>query len=147
MKKIIALCGVVVLAGCFPQANTVEISDAYMFATPQKFPAAAIFMNIENNTNHNDRMIGFKTDRASRAELHTMETKNDIMKMRRVDGYDIASGDTHTLKPMADHIMMFDMVSDFTAGEVFNGAVVFDNAGEVPVTIMVHPRKSMMKHH
>jgi copper(I)-binding protein len=135
------------LAGCFPQVNTIEISDAYMFATPKKFPAAAIFMNVSNNTDVDDRVIGFKTDRAGRAELHTMETKNDIMKMRRVDGYDIASGDTHTLKPMADHIMVFDMVSDFVTGETFDGVVVFERAGEVPVTIHVQSRKSMMAHH
>ncbi len=147
MKQIIALCFVIMLAGCFPQANTIEISDAYMVETPKKFPAAAIFMMVSNNTDIDDRMIGFKTDRAGRAELHTMETKNDIMKMRRVDGYDIASGDMHTLKPMADHIMVFDMVSDFVDGETFDGVVVFENAGEVPVTIIVKSRQSMMKHH
>jgi copper(I)-binding protein len=147
MKKIIALCFVVVLAGCFPQANTVVVSDAYMFATPKKFPAAAIFMTISNNTKVDDRVIGFKTDRAGRAELHTMETKNDIMKMRHVDGYDIAAGHTHTLKPMADHIMVFDMVSDFVTGEMVDAIVSFEKAGEVAVTIRVKSRADMMKHH
>lgn len=147
MKKIITLCFVVVLAGCFSQSKTVEISDAYMFATPKTFPAAAIFMRVSNNMDMDDRIIDFKTNRAGRAELHTMETKNDIMKMRRVEGYDVAAGNTHILKPMADHIMVFDMVSDFVDGEVIDGTVVFEKAGEIPVNIHVQSRKSIMTHH
>jgi copper(I)-binding protein len=147
MKTIFTLIFAIGLSACLPQSNTMDVTNIHMVATPKTFPAAAIFMDIKNNTDTNDRMVDFKTDRAGRVELHTMETANDIMKMRRVDGYDIASGASHSLKHMADHVMIFDMLSDFVAGETFNGTAIFENAGEVPVTITVKSRNHMMKHH
>lgn len=145
IKKILALVLCFGLFAC-ENAESITINDGYMFATPKTFPAAAIFMTIENNTTQNDRMIDFKTDRAGRTELHTMETKNDIMKMRRVDGYDILSNGSHTLKPMADHIMVFDMPSDFVEGETISATAIFEKAGEIPVTIAVKSRESMKNH-
>lgn len=111
-----------------------------MVETPKTFPAAAIFMTLENHMNTDDRMIDFKTDRAGRIELHTMAMDNDIMRMRQVPHYDVPAGGTHTLKHMADHVMVFDMPSDFVAGEKFEGMAIFENAGEVPVTIAVRSR-------
>jgi copper(I)-binding protein len=134
------------LAGCLPQKEGIHVTDAYMFATPKTFPAAAIFMTLENHTDMNDRMVGFETNRAGRTELHTMALVNDIMRMRQVPHYDIPAGETHTLKPMDDHIMVFDMPSDFVTGETFEGTAIFEKAGEVPVTITVHDRAEMGKH-
>ena len=134
------------LAGCFPSKDGIHVTNAYMFATPKTFPAAAIFMTLENYTDTEDRMIDFRTDRAGRTELHTMETVNDIMKMRRVEGYDVPVEKIHTLKPMADHIMVIDMLSDFTEGEKFQGIAVFEKAGEIPVTVTVKSREDMAKH-
>lgn len=135
------------VTACNPFSNTMEIKHAHMMETPATFPAAAIFMEIKNNTDTNDRMIDFKTDRAGRVELHTMAMDNDIMRMRRVEGYDVASGESHTLKHMADHIMLFDMTSDFVAGEQFQGTAIFEKSGEIPVTITVQSRDQSHNHH
>lgn len=130
------------LGGCFDLPNTMDVSDVYMMETPKTFPAGAIFMTVKNNTNTDDRIIDFKMTRAGRVELHTMATVNDIMKMRRVDGYNIASGDTHVLKPMADHVMVFDFENNFVEGERFPAILVFENAGEIPVTVDVRARSA-----
>ena len=139
--KLLAFLSLFTLVACNLFSNEMVIKHAHMMETPKTFPAAAIFMTIKNNTDTDDRMIDFKTDRAGRVELHTMILENDIMRMRRVEGYDIPAGSYHTLKPMADHIMLFDMESDFVAGETFQGIVIFEKAGDVPVTIYIKPRK------
>jgi len=145
MKPLILYLTLLITA-CNPLSNEMVVKHAHMIETPATFPAAAIFMTIKNNTAVDDRMIDFKTDRAGRTELHTMAMDNDIMKMRRVDGYDIASGGSHKLKHMADHIMLFDMPSDFVAGEEFTGTAIFENSGEIPVTITVKSRENAHKH-
>jgi len=139
---LVLLCAPLLLSGCFPQKNGVVVTNAYMVETPKTFPAAAIFMTLENHTGQRDRMIDFKTDRAGRVELHTMALENNIMRMRQVSHYDVMAGGKHELKHMADHIMLFDMQSDFVVGETFNGVVLFEKAGEIPVTIYVKPRRS-----
>ena len=134
------------LAGCFSQTDKIEVRDAYAYATPKTFPAAAIFMTIENKTAIDDRMVGFKTDIAGRTELHTMETVNDIMRMRQVEDYKIPSGQSHILKPIADHVMIFDIKEDLVEGQTINGIAVFEKSGEIPLTMIVKSRAEMMKH-
>lgn len=145
------LCTLLLCAGLFACefADNVTVTDAYMVETPQTFPAAAIFMTVSNRTGDDDRMIDFKTNRAGRVEFHTMEMVNDIMRMRRVDDYVFPSNWDNTvylLSPGGDHIMVFDMTSDFTAGENFQAVAIFEKSGEVPVTITVRTREEMSKH-
>lgn len=143
MKKFIPLFLFVVLAACNPfAAKEMKITDAYSVETPKTFPAAAVFMTIENNTDIDDRMVGFKTDRAARVELHTMDMANDVMRMRRVDDYTIATGESHTLKPGGDHVMLFGMNQGLVEGEAYDGVAVFEKAGEIPVTVTVRPREN-----
>ena len=136
------------MAGCLPQKQGIHINDAYSFATPKTFPAAAIFMTVDNTTDTDDRMIAFKADEVSgRTELHTMQTVNDIMRMRRVDGFDIAAnGGKIELKPMSDHVMLFELVKDIEKGATFNGIAVFEKAGEIPVKVHVKDRAEMAHH-
>jgi copper(I)-binding protein len=143
--KFIILGVPLVIAGCLPQKQAVTITDAYSFATPQTFPAAAIFMTVENTTEADDRMIEFTADEVSgRTELHTMQMSNNIMRMRRVNEFNIDSnGGIITLEPMSDHVMLFDLKKDLTAGETFEGVALFENAGEIPVTIQVKDREEM----
>jgi|GEM_PF-1477230 len=148
MKKFIhVVCVLLLISACYPTSHTIEIKNAHMAETPKTFPAAAIFMTIHNNTDQNDRMIGFETDRAGRVELHTMALIDDVMRMRQVNEYDIPAGDMHKLKHMGDHIMVFDMVSDFKADETFQGIAIFEKAGKIPFTIHVKNRKDTYQKH
>lgn len=132
------------LAAC-ENADRIEITDVYAYDTPQTNPAAAIFMTVRNRTGETDRMIDFKTDAGERTELHTMETDGDIMRMRRVDGYDYPStwdNIVYSLSPMGDHIMVFGLRRDLMAGDKFDGVAVFEKSGEIPVTVTVKSRKN-----
>lgn len=141
MKKFIILFTVVILTACNPFASKdIEIKDAYGFAIPESFPASAIFMVVKNNTEIDDKMIAFKTDVADKVELHTMSNSNNVMRMRRVNDYTIPAGQTHELKPGGDHVMLFKMNQALVAGEKYTGIAVFENAGEIPVTVTVRPR-------
>ncbi len=122
--------------------NAVSVSDAYAFATPGSFPAAAVFMTLANKTKDNDTMIGFTTNRGTKAELHTMEMNGDIMQMRAVDGYEVEAGQQHVLQSGGDHIMVFGIKNPLKAGDSFEGRAVFEKAGEIPVTVMVRERST-----
>ena len=141
MKKFIALFVLMILTACNPFAsNDIQIKDAFSYEVPENFPAGAVFMVIDNNTEVDDRMVDFKTDVAGRVELHTMSNTNNIMSMRRVNDYIIPAGQTHELKPGGDHVMLFKMKQALVAGDKYMGIAVFENAGEVPVTIDIKPR-------
>ena len=139
----VALAALLIFTACDVIApKEVKVTDAYSFETPARLPAAAIFLTIENNTDSDDRMIAFRTPLASRSELHTMEMNGDIMRMRRINAYDVAVGGTHVLEPGGDHIMIFGVEEDLVAGESFDGVAVMERAGEIPVTINVRERQA-----
>jgi hypothetical protein len=122
-------------------SENIHIKDAYMYETRASMPAAAVFMVVMNHGDADDELVGFTTDAAERAELHTMTHENEIMKMRKVDGYVVEGNDgTVTLEPMGNHIMLFGLKKDAVAGDEINGTLSFENAGDVPVTIHVKKR-------
>ena len=134
-----------VLTACDSMSGKMKVTDVYTFETPIKI--GAIFMTVKNNTGEDDRIVDFKTDAAQRVELHTMSMNNNMMQMRRVEGYDIAAGAEHALQPGGDHVMVFGLKEQFTTGATYEGIVVFEKAGEVPVTVTVKPRSEMGKNH
>lgn len=118
----------------------IEIQEAYAYATPLKNPAAAVFMIVHNHGVDNDRLLDVKFETAGRTELHTMTMDNDIMKMRKVDGYDVGSHKTLSLNPMGHHVMVFDRQSDWNEGDVIQAKAVFENAGVVTIPVKIVAR-------
>ena len=129
--------------------GSIHIKDAFIYETKASMPAAAGFMTVMNHGDTDDKFIDFKTDIAARTELHTMTHENEIMKMRKVDGYVVKGDDgVVTLEPTGNHIMFFGLTKDLVAGDEIKATAIFEKAGEVPVTIPVQSRgqKKMMNH-
>lgn len=143
---ILALFSVLILAAC-GKDNDVKVVDAYAFETPRTMPTAAVFMTIRNDSDMLDQLIDFKIDNVGRTELHIMEMTNDIMKMRRVDRFDIQAGESFALTPSGPHIMVFDMSEGFTTGKNVKATAVFEKAGEIPVNIDVRTRDPQSSGH
>lgn len=144
----IILCFVAVIGivAC-QKSDTLSITDAYMYETSTDMPAAAVFMTIENNSSQNAHMTGFVMDNVARTELHTMEMTNDVMKMRRVDRYNIPSDESFELKPNGAHIMAFGLTANVTEDQTLQGTAVFEKGKRIPVTITVKSRTSDMSGH
>lgn len=148
-KMILALSMVLAVAACdgkgdgeSSSANGITVSDAYSFAVAQGMPAAAVFMTIDNDTDTLDHMIGFKTDVSKTTMLHTMVINGDIVRMHRAQGYAIPAKGEHVLQPNADHVMLVGLKQPWVAGGSFKGIAVFENAGEVPVSVTIRPRET-----
>lgn len=120
--------------------GTVAVSDVYSFAVPSGAPVGAVFMTVDNQSGADDRMVDFKSDYASKIELHTMAMEGDIMRMRQVMNYTIPAGGTHVLEPGGDHIMLYGVNNPLPAGSTFEAIAVFEQAGEVPVTVEIRAR-------
>jgi len=150
IRKVITTFSLLAVLGgvvaCLPQKEGVVVTNASMVETPKTFPAAAIFMTIENHTDTDIAMIGFATKWAGRTELHTMALENDIMRMRKVENFPIPAGGVRELKHMGDHVMLFDLPLDFNAGERFSGTAHFDNGDALDVTVHIKSRDDAHTH-
>jgi len=55
------------------------------------------------------------------------------MKMRRLDTIDLKPGTTLVLKPMSDHIMLFDLKQPLKDGDTVDLTLNFEKAGAIAV--------------
>lgn len=82
------------------------------------------------------RLVGASSDAIGTIEMHTMRMDSGTMKMRPVDGFDLANGETLSLIPGGHHFMLFDLSSDVTAGKSIDILLNFDADG-TPMTLVI----------
>jgi copper(I)-binding protein len=106
-------------------------------ATTPLARATGGFLTITNMGNTPDRLIGVASDFAARSEVHLTANDNGVMRMREVDGIEIAPGATVELKPGSYHVMFMGIDGPLSAGETRDATLVFERAGEIDVTFNV----------
>lgn len=150
MKHVLmtALMGVLALSlnGCGPKKNDVQIAGAHAFATAQGQANGAVFLTIINPTQKALSITGASTDVAERAELHTMSMDGDVMKMRKVETFEVPAQGEITLAPMGDHIMLMGLKNPLSKDTSF-ALTLQSSVGDLTTeVIVVAPGMKHMKH-
>ena len=134
--------GLLVVAACFvvaspalAQTGKLEVSDAWARATPAKAENGVAYLTIMTPTP--DRLVSVSSPVAKKAELHTMEMAGMVMKMRPLAGLDIPAGQSVTLKPGGEHIMLMGLNGPLREGQSFPLTLTFEKAGAREVTVPV----------
>jgi copper(I)-binding protein len=134
--------GLLVVAACFvvaspalAQTGKLEVSDAWARATPAKAENGVAYLTITTPTP--DRLVSVSSPVAKKAELHTMEMAGMVMKMRPLAGLDIPAGQSVTLKPGGEHIMLMGLNGPLREGQSFPLTLTFEKAGAREVTVPV----------
>lgn len=142
MKHIVLKMSVLagLLVSSHAMAAGMEIDKIYAYETKASMPAAAVFMEVENETGTPDRLVDVQFAGAERVELHTMAMEGEVMKMRRVDGYDVPADGDLELSPQGHHVMAFGLKTDLNVGDRPEITLVFEKAGPIQTTLEVIQR-------
>lgn len=89
----------------------VEVSSAIIHPPFQGRTTAAGFFALEN-TGAATRLVAAASPISETVEIHTHLREDGVMKMRRVEGVDIGTGETVIFKPGGYHLMMFNTKID-----------------------------------
>ena len=134
--KILAfVAGLVLTSAALAQPAQLEVTDAWARATPGKAENGAAYVTIESPTA--DRLVSASSPVAKRAELHTMSMQGMVMKMRPIAGLDVPPGQSVTLKPGGEHIMLMGLNQPLHEGQSFPLTLDFEKAGPRTVTVAV----------
>jgi len=118
--------------------KTLSITGLWARATPPRAQAAGGFLTIENTGTETDRLVDANSPIAGRVEIHEMAMNDGVMTMRALtEGIEIPAGDSITLAPGGVHIMFMDLKDGFTEGSPVAMTLVFENAGEIEVSLPV----------
>ncbi|WP_306045691.1 copper chaperone PCu(A)C [Nioella sp. MMSF_3534] len=142
------LAGVAALSFALPAfADGIMIHDPYARASAMMSQSGAAFMEIMNQTDTDDRLIAARSDVAQRVELHThQEDANGVMRMIHVEeGFAIPAGGSHALARGGDHVMFLGLNQPFEHGDEIEVTLVFEQAGEMTVTIPIDLERNPMR--
>lgn len=136
MRKIAALLLLTsLLSGCAPQGS-VEITDYWVKSSEMSTQGGmtAVYGTITNTTNEDVVLIGGATEVAGVVEVHEMSMIGGEMKMQQIDGgLVIPAGQSVTLEPGGNHLMLMMLQSDVLAGDTID--VLFDFDGTEDITL------------
>jgi periplasmic copper chaperone A len=135
-RRLLAVAACLVVASpALAQTGQLEVSDAWARATPAKAENGVAYLTITTPTP--DRLVSVSSPVAKKAELHTMEMAGMVMKMRPLAGLDIPAGQSVTLKPGGEHIMLMGLNGPLREGQSFPLTLTFEKAGAREVTVPV----------
>jgi len=113
----------------------IKVSSIYVQPPFPGRDVAAGFFSLTNN-GEDDRLVSVSSPISENVEIHNHVEEDGVMKMRRIDGVDLPSGDTVSFKPGSYHIMMFGATIPEGAEKV-SVTLTYENAAPVTKTVPV----------
>lgn len=109
----------------------------------------SFWLNITNNTDAEDSLIGAKADGCGTVELHEMSMENGVMSMSAVEGGKMAIpvGETLKLEPAGLHLMCINKAAPLAVDTTVTLTLQFAKAGEIQAAAkVVEPGEMDMDH-
>lgn len=142
----VMLAGIAAVSAHEATSKGVTIAHPWTRATPGGATVGAAFLEIKTDKGVTDKLLSASSPAAGRVEIHTHIMDGDVMKMRRVDFIDLKDGQSHVLKPMGDHIMLFDLKQPLKEGDLVKLELTFEKAGPIALEATVEPAGAMGPH-
>lgn len=107
----------------------ITVYDAWARATAPGQTSSALYFTIRNEGGA-DRLLTVSTA-AGAATLHSTSMDGGIMRMRALDGVDVAAHSNVTLKPGAVHVMVTGLKQPLGKGSLIPVRLTFAKSGEI----------------
>jgi periplasmic copper chaperone A len=121
-------------AGEVSTLGALEIDTPWARASIGTARPGAAYVTVRNTGDDPDRLIRIETPVSGRPEVHAMEEKGGVMKMRPAGPLEIPPGGEVRLEPGGLHIMLMQLQEPLEEGGQMPLTLVFEQAGEITVT-------------
>jgi periplasmic copper chaperone A len=129
--------------------GNIEVVHPHAVATVAGQTVGGVFFkHIANKGNAPDRLIAASVSKAvaERTELHTMNTENDVMRMRQIKAIELPAKSTvpMTRGLMKDgyHVMLLGLKAPLKVGDKLPLKLTFEKAGVVEVIVNIETLKA-----
>lgn len=117
--------------------SSIKVEAPWARPTPGRAKNGAAFMTLVNTGETADSLVSATSDVSDRTEVHAHIMDGGVMRMRKVDGVEIAPGSPTVLKPGGLHVMFLGLKKPLKMGETVAVTLTFEKAGKVDVRIPV----------
>ncbi|WP_169577489.1 copper chaperone PCu(A)C [Sinimarinibacterium sp. CAU 1509] len=130
-----------------PSASSpVELTDAWVRATPPGAGAAAGYGTLRNTSDRTVRITALSSPLSKKLEIHEMKMAGGQMQMRAVADPTLAPGETLTLQPGGFHLMFMGLNSTPQAGDQVELTLELDGGSPAQFTLPVRDAAGMSHH-
>lgn len=114
------------------QHSGLKFTDYAVRAALGTNPNTAAYVTITNTGKTPDRLVSASCACAKQVSLHTMRMNGSMMEMGDAkDGFALAPGQTISLKPGGDHIMLNNLTQRPQDGDAVDVTLNFEKAGAI----------------
>ena len=118
-------------------ADDLEITGAWVRATPPNRDVTAAYLVIENRSDRTRELLAVETPAAAYTELHTMRYVDDMMEMEKIESLVVPPRGAAGLEPGGDHIMLFGVAAPLAEGDSVSLTLRFADQSTRTVTAEV----------
>lgn len=142
------LAAPVIVIGAAPELRAAETPAAaihveHPWARASGGRTAAAYLTVTNAGAAADRLVAASAPVAGKATLHESKMVKGVMEMRPLGPVTLQPGQSLTLKPGSDHIMLTHLKAPLKAGQSFPLTLTFEKAGAITVTVPVEKAGAM----
>ena len=137
-KHLIRLTAIaLLLAGAGTATAEIMVHDAWSRAMPPGHPTGAVYFELENDGQRGDALVGVRTERAPRAELHQTIEDGGNSRMVHTPRVRVPAEGGLTFEPGGRHVMLMGLERTLTEGETYTIILELERAGDVAVEVEV----------
>ena len=126
--------------------SAIEVMHPWARPTIPNRPGV-VYFGVHNLGDAPDRLIGAHAASVGKIEIHKAEQQGAVMTMAPIDAVDIPAGGMAHLGPGGFHLMMFGIDPPLKEGDTLEVTLVFEAAGEIPITVPVTKTMGDPQHH
>jgi copper(I)-binding protein len=148
MVGCLVLCGLTLgLAACGDDDDTsggegASIDDAWGPPTAPGAEVGAFYLDLTNNSDTEDRVVGVGADGCTRTELHQISMTDGVTEMREagIEDLTVGAGEVLTFEPNGLHIMCVGPIEPLEQGTNIALKLELETAGVVVASIAIEDR-------
>lgn len=115
-----------------------RIVHPFAAPTPPMAQVGAAYLDITNNGQQPARLVSARAHVAETVEIHDMRMEDGVMRMRKVNGLDLPSGETLKMRPGGGyHLMLIGLQQPLKVEDSFPVWLTFEGLGEIKVDVWV----------
>ena len=138
MRKFLSVAAILMATSAFADGHsTIKIDDPVMVKAFENARAAGGYMMIANTGAEDDLLLEVKIE-GRMAMIHESREEDGVMRMLHVDAVSVPAEGMVAFAPGGFHVMVMGLQpGELPVGEMVEATLIFDRAGEVPVTFMM----------
>ena len=138
MRKLLSVAAMLMATSAFADGHSaIKVDNPVMFKAFENARAAGGYMMIANTGAEDDLLLEVKIE-GRMAMIHESREDDGVMRMLHVDAVEVPAEGMVAFAPGGFHVMVMGLQpGELPVGEMVEATLIFDRAGEVPVTFVV----------